>query len=111
MDEKVLASINKLTGEELMTLDAFRLMKKAFQQTFTSPSGQQVLHYLAPFCRASTSTAVPGNHDATFILEGRREVWLLIQNFLNLTPTELAAIMKRQIIKLETSNDGDDHGR
>lgn len=73
-------------------LDLFRFRKRDYQLTFTSPSGQNVLRDLAVFCRANENAAVPGNRDATMILVGRREVWLLIQKQLHLTSEELFAL-------------------
>lgn len=65
--------------------------KKAYQLTFqlNQPANVLVLEDLARFCRAKESCAVPGDRDKTFILEGRREVFLRIQNHLNLSPEQL----------------------
>jgi hypothetical protein len=56
-------------------------------------SGEQkvVLADLAKFCRANAST---WDDDAAKrdVLIGRREVWLRIQEHLNLTPTEMAEL-------------------
>lgn len=65
--------------------------KRAFQLTFQQeqPANQTVLTDLSFFCRANESCVVPGDHDRTLLLEGRREVWLRIQQHLNLTPEQL----------------------
>lgn len=65
--------------------------KRAYQLTFpfSNPAQRIVLEDLATFCRANESCAVPGNHDASLILEGRREVWLRIQQHLHLSPEQL----------------------
>jgi hypothetical protein len=65
--------------------------KRAFQLAFsaTNPADVIVLEDLAKFCRATESCVVPGNHDKTLVLEGRREVWLRIQEYINLTPDQL----------------------
>ena len=94
-------------ADDHTTLEAFREMRKAFQLTFCNPPGNIVLQKLAPFCRANESCAVPGDTDRTMLLEGRREVWLMIQNYLNLEPAELVALYQRRFIKIET---GDDNG-
>ena len=64
--------------------------KTAYQQVF-NPENQhtkRVLKDLARFCRASESTfKEDARHHA--ILEGRREVFLRISRYLNLTPDEL----------------------
>ena len=75
--------------------------KRAFQLAFTSPAGEQVLEILAPFCRATRTCVVPGQTDITNVLEGRREVWLRIHDYLTLTPEQLF----KKIYKLG-DNDG-----
>lgn len=47
-----------------------------------------VLKDLAKFCRAFDTT-FHENERAHALIEGRREVWLRIQNHLNMTPDEL----------------------
>lgn len=79
--------------------DLFRYKKRDFQITFGGPSGQRVLGHLAKFCRATDNAAVPGDESRTWILIGRREVWLLIQKQLNLTSEELFALQKGQTVK------------
>lgn len=63
-------------------------VRRAHCQVFGGPSGQMVLADLAKFCRADASCydADPRMHA---VLEGRREVWLRIQQHLRLTPEEL----------------------
>ena len=63
----------------------------AYRQVFKGPYAQDVLSDLALFCRANASTFDP---DARLhaVAEGRREVWLRLQNHLNLTPAELWAL-------------------
>ena len=65
--------------------------KRSYQLTFGAPVAQPVLRDLAKFCRANESCFHPDPriHGA---LEGRREVFLRIQNHLNLSPHELYAI-------------------
>lgn len=59
--------------------------------TFLTPNGKAVLKDLAKFCRANELTF---NTDARIhaLLDGRREVWLRIQQHLRMTPDELAEI-------------------
>lgn len=62
----------------------------AYNQVF-SPENQytnQVLADLARFCRAHVSTAAPDPYIAAR-LDGRREVWLRIQNHLKLNDETL----------------------
>jgi len=66
--------------------------KRAYKLTFGSLSGQEVLMDLIKFCRATTTCAVPGDHDRTLIAEGRREVFLRITEHLHLNAEELYAL-------------------
>ena len=63
--------------------------KRAYQLAFNSPAGEAVLFDLNPFCRARESCVVPGDRDRTYVLEGRREVFLRIRDHLDLTAEEL----------------------
>jgi hypothetical protein len=76
--------------------------KVAFQLAFGGAHGKAVLADLAPFCRAKEPCGVPGDHDKTWGLIGRNEVWLRINQYLELTPEQLVAINTRQI---ETTGD------
>lgn len=62
--------------------------EQAYKQTFRGVYAAKVLQDLEEFCRASEScfNADPRVHA---VLEGRREVWLRIQRYLNLTPEEI----------------------
>lgn len=63
-------------------------LRYAYQQTFAGEPAKVVLKDLARFCRAHESTfdADPRVHAG---LEGRREVWLRIEEYLRLTPEQL----------------------
>lgn len=82
-----LEGFDKLKG--LLTL-----RKQAFQQVFNPNSvyAQRVIRDLAKFCRANATTF---HQDARMhaVLEGRREVWLRIEQHLRLTPDELLKIL------------------
>lgn len=62
-----------------------------YVRTFNTPHGALVLEDLAKFCRAHETTfhADPRIHA---VLEGRREVWLRIQQHLNLSDDQLWGI-------------------
>lgn len=70
----------------------------AYNQLFNrkSPFFEIVVKDLARFCRA---------HDSTFhedprihaMVEGRREVWLRIQRYLNLSPDELWSLFNKGV--------------
>jgi len=68
----------------------FTRRKSAYHQVFNPENvyTQLVLEDLAKFCRANESTFHP-NSDIARQLDGRREVWLRIQQHLNLTTDEL----------------------
>jgi hypothetical protein len=72
-------------------LEFIRHRKRDYGHAFLSPAGQAVLADLATFCRATESCY---NDDARrhAVAEGRREVWLRIQNHLHLTPEQLYII-------------------
>lgn len=73
--------------------DFIRNRRVAYQKTFLvdghiAPYAQEVLHDLALFCRAYEST-FHKDPRAHAVLEGRREVWIRIQNHLHLTDDQL----------------------
>ena len=58
-----------------------------------SPYTKDVLKDLAKFCRAHESTFLPDQR-AHAVLEGRREVWLKIQEHLQLTMDQIYELHK-----------------
>jgi hypothetical protein len=58
-----------------------------------SPMGEVVLKDLAKFCRAHETTFHTDPHIAA-LMEGRREVWLRIQQYLQLTDKQLWLLRK-----------------
>jgi len=70
--------------------------KVAYQRVFNEDSHdvRQVLKDLAKFCRAN-ETAFHKDPRAHAVLEGRREVYLRIQNYLKLTPDQLWEIYRK----------------
>ena len=90
----------------LRTLDFVRRRKQNYQRTFMNPIGQEVLRDLADWCRANETCVIPGDRDRTLILEGRREVWLRIQQHLNLSANHLFELYTNKPITLtESGND------
>lgn len=75
-------------------LDFLRFRKRAYQLVFRKdqPAVMEVLEDLAKFCRANESCVVPGDRDRTLMLEGRREVWLRVQQHLGLTDEQLFSL-------------------
>lgn len=66
--------------------------QRAYQTTFAGPVGELVLADLAKFCRAYTTTFHPDPRIAAQ-LDGRREVFLRIQKYLNLTDDQVWALV------------------
>lgn len=67
----------------------FQRRQSAYKKTFDNPEGRKVLADLRRFCRATQPTADVNNTNATFLLEGRREVWVRIQAHLQLTDEDV----------------------
>ena len=68
--------------------------KVSYQNTFLNVSGEIVLEDLAKFCRAHKTTFHPDPRIAAQ-LDGRREVFLRIQQHLNLSNEELWKLIGR----------------
>src|SRR5262245_45645727 len=75
-------------------IEQLRQLKAAYQVALKNEHGEQALRDLAKFCRADASCFDPDPriHAA---LEGRREVWIRINDFLTLSPEELASFVSR----------------
>jgi hypothetical protein len=91
------------------TLDFFRLRKREYQHTFTSLAGQEVFRDLALFCRANETCTVldkDGRVDdkLTFMMEGRREVYLRILIHMGLTPQQLMVLFTGGTLKAGDTN-------
>jgi hypothetical protein len=77
--------IDQTKAQEILG-DRQRAYLRAFKMT--EAAGEAVLSDLAAFCRADETCVVPGDRDRTYVLEGRREVYLRIMDHLRLS-TEL----------------------
>ncbi len=78
------------------TLSFLGFRQQSFRNTFNPESkfSVEVLKDLAKFCRANDTTFHPDPRTHA-LLEGRREVWLRIQNHLNLTTEELYQLLNK----------------
>jgi len=78
-----------MTPEKLLEVlgDRQRAYLLAFNKD--DAAGLAVLADLATFCRADETCVVPGDRDRTYVLEGRREVYLRIRDHLRLTTEQL----------------------
>ena len=73
-----------------MNLNPMTLIRRrAYRATFNTVEGRKVLADLRRFCRASVPTADVNNVQATYLLEGRREIWCRIQEHLQLTDEDV----------------------
>ena len=76
-------------AENEWTLDDYlRNRQQAYTDYFDSPGGKVLLADLMKFCRANESTFHPDPR-VSANLDGRREVWLRIQQHLQLDVTSL----------------------
>lgn len=71
-----------------------RRRRAAYAKTFDNPEGRKVLADLKRFCRASVPTADVNNVHTTFLLEGRREVFLRIISLLHLTDEDVMNLVE-----------------
>lgn len=81
-----------MTDRETLTLVTQQMTD--YRQCFGSPAGQRVLVDLVDFCQAALTTMPSGegvrfDMNRAMVLEGRRQVFLRIQTYLNLTPEQL----------------------
>ena len=86
-------SLEKFAG----IFDKCRTRKRAYCLSLKSVAGQEVLLDLASFCRANETCIALDQQQRiderrTFVLEGRREVYLRIMEHLDLTPDQLATL-------------------
>jgi hypothetical protein len=81
-----------LTQDE--ALKYFGEKKTAYQLALGSPAGKAVLADLTTFCRGKESCFHPDPR-LHAVLEGRREVYLRLMQFLELTPEELIPLNTR----------------
>lgn len=96
-----------IIGERAAQLfEYFRQRKINYQLACNQPAMQEMLIDLASFCRANETCVVKDENgrvdDAlTKILEGRREVWLHIQQHLNLNTQQLYMLYTGRQFKLD----------
>ena len=82
-------SLDRVLAEaEEKALVALRDRQTNYRLALGGPPGQAVLDDLARFCRADETTFHPDPR-VHALMEGRREVWLRINEYLNLTPEDL----------------------
>jgi hypothetical protein len=52
---------------------------------------------LARFCHARETCVIRGDRDLSLVMEGRRQVYLRVMNFIELTPEELVVLHTRRL--------------
>jgi hypothetical protein len=102
--------------QQWRTLDHVRERRLNYQLAANQPATQQMLIDLATFCRANETCLVKDKNGAidqtaTFILEGRREVWLRIQAHLNLTSKQLFMLLTGRQFNPGETDARDDNDR
>lgn len=73
------------------------MRRKAYAEVFKDKNGERVLADLKRFCHGDSPTFVkndPNGREQAY-REGRREVWLRIIKYLNLTPAEIEALQEK----------------
>lgn len=85
-----------MTPEKLKEILADR--QRAYLLAFKTVAGEAVLADLATFCRANETCVIPGSRDLTYVLEGRREVYLRIRAHLDSTIEQLVDHFTRPAI-------------
>ena len=71
-------------------LQIFTDRKRAYTLVFgESPASLAVLEDLTVFCRGRETCLIPGDHDRTYALLGRNEVWHRIRDHIELSPEQL----------------------
>lgn len=70
------------------------IRRQAYKKTFENPEGRRVLADLRRFCRATLPTADVNNERTTYLLEGRREVWLRLMAHLQLTEEDVYQLIE-----------------
>lgn len=78
--------------------------KTAYQLAFGSPAGKSVAKDLARFCRGA-ETAYHADPRIHAMLEGRRQVWLRIEQHMKFSPEELAVIYRAAVLDQTGDND------
>jgi hypothetical protein len=86
---------------------------RAYKLAFGSPAGQVVLVGLAAFCRAAETTAPgfddtePIDKDRMLIMEGRRQVFLMIQRKIGLTAAQVFELATGRTVEIATEETED----
>lgn len=97
----------QLLDSQGRTIEYLRTRQRAYRQQFLSPGGQELLADLAKFCRAGKSCFDPDPR-LHAVAEGRREVWLRIQDHLNLSTRELYELLSGRTFIPDNAEENDE---
>lgn len=89
-----------------MTWGLFKQRWSAYRQFLRQPAGQIILADLAKFCNANATSFRQADPHTTAFNEGKRAVWIRIQQHLNLTDEELYAILGGVTLRPKEETDG-----
>lgn len=101
----IMAPVQAIRAAVGKLLERLRVRKVNYQLAFGSPAGKEVLKDLTRFCRAYETCWHP-NARAQAMMEGRRQVFLRIEQHLNLSPSDLAAIYRVSVLEQEEDGNG-----
>jgi hypothetical protein len=89
-------------------IDRWRRQRNNYLHTFRTVAGQAVLRDLARFCAANRTTFMD-DKDEMLAMEGRRQVWLRIENHLNLSSQQLYHLLDgRPVDGLDPNSEPED---
>lgn len=75
-----------------MNEEFLKEVQKDVKHVFSGPEGESVLEFLGNMCGQYKTTIVPGSEQLTNVNEGRRQVFLTIQTFLDNKSEDLMAL-------------------
>ena len=75
--------------------DELKRRGQAYRDTFQGELAEEVLQDLERFCHANATTHVEGDSHGTAQLEGRRQVWLRIQGYRQLSDQQVSELAEQ----------------
>ena len=91
-------------------LDLIRRRRISYRRAALNPITEEMFKDLAIFCRANETCFTPGDERVSWMLEGRREVWLRIQRYLSLSSEQLLAIHNGGMLPPPEPEEEDENG-
>jgi len=75
--------------------DELKRRGQVYRDTFQGELAEEVLQDLERFCHANATTHVEGDSHGTAQLEGRRQVWLRIQGYRQLSDQQVSELAEQ----------------